>query len=519
MPTTTAEQQRKRVSGIAAFLAAALVVAGSLAASARAQSAVTPSTITIGVPTMPPYSNPFRSISGPQFHLNYMVFDTPTFIDSSGTLVMRALESLESVDERTWRLTLREGIVFHDGTPMTAEDLAFTLTYALDPDNAYAVRARSGSMTAEVVDDRTVQVITEKPDPLFDRRLTLFPIVPRAQLEALGTDEFMKAPIGSGPFRLVEYVPDQRVVLERFDNYWGEAAGVDRIVLLSLRDPATRLSALLNGDIDIAQGILHDQADTIERAGNLQVVSAPVSMTMVFDLNTIGGHEALKDRRVRQAINYAVDKEAILDGIFLGFGQVLDGQMITPEVVGYNPEVSAYEYDPERSRALLAEAGYGPGEVSLVLSYAEGFYPPGTSDVPEAIAAYLGDVGITVTVNPLEYSRYLEFFYGEVDGDLFGWPPRSVASDAEFVYPFLTCGSAKPSWCNEEFDRLFNASRQELDRAERERLLREATALMHEEAPLLFLLQPGILYGVSNRVSDFVVSPHDFILLNELRLQ
>lgn len=473
-------------------------------------------TVKIGMESIPPFQNPYRSISGVSFHLYFSVFDTCTVIDLDGNVQLNALESIENVDDVTWLLSLHEGIYFHDGTEMTAEDLAYTFEYALDPDNGLAVLARCGPVQAEVVDKYTVRVITESPDPLFDRRLILFPILPKEMLTALGPEDFWLAPIGSGPFKMIEYIADDSVLLERNDDYWGDLAETERIELINMRDPATRTSALRGGDVDVIRALVHDQIQLLEGDPNTRVEAFPVSYSTIFDINSLEGHPALKDVRVRQAINYAVDKEAILEGIFLGFGQVLDGQVGTNDAFGHNPNLEPYPYDPEKARSLIAEAGYDPDEIQLVLSYAEGYYPPGTSDVPEAIAFYLGEVGIIVEINPLEYGRYIEFFYGEQEGDLFGWPPRSVAGDLEFIYPFFTADSRKPSWYNPRFDQVFAASRKEMDVERRKELLHEAAAISHEEASHLFLIHPDSLYGVSEGVRGLEANPHDFIHLDRI---
>jgi peptide/nickel transport system substrate-binding protein len=473
-------------------------------------------TLVVGLQSFPANPNPYRSISGLQFNIYYTVFDTLTFMTPSGELVPRLAKSWEQLDDTYWRITIHDGVTFHNGDPLTSEDVQFTFEHAFDPDNAYAILARSKPMTVTVVSDHVFDIETTGPDPLFLRRLVLLSIFPKKYFgEVGGRDAFEQAMVGTGPFKLEDYEPDVRMVLVKNEDYFGGPRQLDQITLLNMKEPAVRASALKTGEVDLIRDVPFDQIEELGATPGIKLANPPLSVSWLYDINTLTGHPALKDVRVRQALNYAIDKEAIVDGLLLGRGRVLDCQISTPDAFGYNPDLEPYPYDPDKARQLLSEAGYSPGDIELTLQYVSGYLPAG-DQVGEAVAAYLEDVGITVNIEVLEYARYIRFFYGEVQGDLFNWPPRSVAGDAEFVLPFYMCDSRKPSFCDPHLDELFAASRVEMDSQRRLELLHEIQAYACEQAVQIFLVQPESIWAMKDDVQGFVASPHDFPIYDEI---
>jgi peptide/nickel transport system substrate-binding protein len=480
------------------------------AAALKPEAPAGAQTLAVGLQSFPASPNPYRSVSGLQFNIYYTVFDTLTFVEPSGELVPRLAKSWEQLDDTHWRITIQDGVTFHNGDPLTSEDVQFTFEHAFDPDNKYAILARSKPMTVTVVSDYVFDIETTGSDPLFLRRLVLLSIFPKKYFEEVGgRDAFEQAMVGTGPFKVEEYEPDVKMVLVKNEDYFGGPRKLDQITLLNMKEPAVRVSALRTGEVDLIRDVPFDQIEGLQATSGIKLANPPLSVSWLYDINTVTGHPALKDARVRQALNYAIDKEAIVDGLLQGRGRVLDCQISTPDAFGYNPDLEPYPYDPDRARQLLSEAGYGPGDIELTLQYVSGYLPAG-DQVGEAVTAYLEDIGITVRIEVLEYARYIRFFYGEVQGDLFNWPPRSVAGDAEFVLPFYTCDSRKPSFCDPHLDELFAASRVEMNPERRLELLYEVQAYACEQAVQIFLVQPESIWAMKDDVQEFVASPHDF---------
>jgi peptide/nickel transport system substrate-binding protein len=466
--------------------------------------------LSVGLQSFPANPNPYTSISGLQFNIYYTVFDTLTFMSPSGELTPRLAKSWEQLDDTHWAFTIQEGVTFHNGDPLTAEDIQFTFEQAFDEENGYAILARSKRMTVTVTSDYEFEIETTGPDPVFLRRLVLLPIFPRNYWEQVGGREaFEQAMIGSGPFKVEGYEPDISLTLVKNEEYFGTPPKLERLTLLNLAEPAVRTSALRTGEVDLIRDVPFDQIGELEGTPGIKLANPPLSVSWLYDINTISGHPALEDTKVRQALNYAVDKWAIVDELLQGYGEVLDCQLTTPDTFGYNPNLEPYPYDPDMARQLLSEAGYGPGDIELTLQYVSGYLPAG-DQVGEAVAAYLEDIGITVSIEILEYARYIRFFYGEVQGDLFNWPPRSVAGDAEFVFPFYMCDSRKPSYCDPQLDELFAKSRVEMDPDQRLEMLQEINRYACDEAVQIFLVQPQSIWAMKEDVQGFVASPHDF---------
>lgn len=308
---------------------------------------------------------------------NYRDRDTETVIRNlfdalvtrtwDGEVVTEIAESWETPDPETYLVTIRDGVKFHNGATLTADDVVFTFDRVLTEDGIGGMTSpRKGLLgplqSVEKVDDKTVKFTLETPFPVFMQALCHFQIVPKAYIEEVGDDAFAANPIGTGPYKLVEARLNEQVVMERFDDYYGGspeippvgAAGIKTAIFRMMPDPATRIAALKAGEIQIADKLPPDMAKSLQGDSGIVVQSVPG--TRVYCIEFCLTKPPFDDVRVRQALNYAVDWDAIVNSIYEGHGERLATAFL-PSGFGFNEDLKPYEYNPEKAVQLLQDAG------------------------------------------------------------------------------------------------------------------------------------------------------------------
>lgn len=333
-----------------------------------------------------------------------LIFDALLTRSSEGNLVPALAESWKLVDQTTWEFKLRANAKFHNGDPVTSEDVKFTIEQlVLNPDVKSPHQTFLQTIKeVKVVDAQTFQIITTKPDVVLPSRMfDLYgSIVPKKYYEQVGDAGFDSAPIGAGPFKFVSWTKDSEMVLEAFPEYWGEAPGYKKLVLKFITDDATRMAAVMAGEVDIASNIPPARAAEIGNLENYKVASAPSSR--YYFLVTDTTKKPFDDIRVRQALMYAFDRDALLQGISYGYGTSLMIPFI-PQTFGYDDSYKV-EYNPEKSKQLLAEAGY-PDGLEIGFDAFTGSIVD-HSKLAEAVSAQLEQAGFKTTLNIAEYGVF-----------------------------------------------------------------------------------------------------------------
>ncbi|MEA2582981.1 MAG: peptide/nickel transport system substrate-binding protein [Thermomicrobiales bacterium] len=417
-----------------------------------------------------------------------------------------------SVDELTWEFKLREGVTFHNGEPFTADAVKFSVERIRNPEmKSPATQYLPASLDrVDVVDPLTVRVVTKSPYPLTVLSFSRLRIVPPLYVEEQGAEGFGKAPVGTGPFKFVEWVKDDHTTLERNDDYWGGASAISRIVFQPRPEPSARTAALLSGEADIVTLVPISDVQSIADSSELAVAEVPSIRAMFVELDSIGD-TPLKDVRVRQALNYAVDKDELIEFLLEGHGVKLDGQLPTKQYFGHNPNLQAYPYDPDKAKALLAEAGYGDG-FDITLRGPVGRYMA-DKELTEAIAGKLAEVGVRATVDVTEWSVYIGKLYERNLAPMFllGWAPLP---DTLGMLTLNLCSSVVNYHCNQEYDDLVAEANTTVDEAARSELYNQATQWLYDNPPCIFLHQQMNIYGVNKRVQGFTPYPDEFFRLN-----
>lgn len=456
--------------------------------------------IRIGINTLPRTLEPFFDTTLAAFSVYRLMFDTLVRVDDSGQPIPWLAESWQVVDDLTWEFKLREGVTFHDGTSFTAEDVKYSLDWTLNPDNKAPWSGRITLIdSVEVVDDLNVRITTDSPWAALPQGLLVIDMLPAGYYD--GGYEPSTQPVGTGRYRFVEWSADDYLTLDAFDGAWQGDTTVQRVTFRLMPEAATRTSALQAGEIHIAFAIPPEQVAGLEDSG-FKIQYVPIGQ--IINVNLAGTRsDVLSDPRVRQAINHAIDQQAIVEFVMGGFGQPLDGQLVGSDGLGYDPNIQPYEYDPARARELLAEAGY-PNGFTIKFNGTTGNYPK-DREISEAIVGMLAEVGIQAELELLEQARWAEGLYTNTLAPMFmsAWI-YAPAMDAALPFTYFQCHpkSFVDIMCNEEFDDLYARASQEFDPVARQALLQQAAAVLREEAPLIFLHQLPYIYGLDPRLEN-----------------
>ena len=338
-----------------------------------------------------------------------LLYDTLAVLnEETGAIDPVLLESMELVDDLTVRIVIKEGIEFHNGEVLTAPGLAksFELLRDADPQKfTWSFRQLNDYESYEVIDDYTMEFTLLEP---IDRWANLFanhmPLAPD-HLEAVGLDGYIEEPVGTGPYKFSSWQRDSYITLERWEDYPGGVPVIEKVTFRHMPEAAVRVAALKSGEIHIAAHVPPDQIESLTADG-FELYAGDSMQSMYVGINIYGRNEILNDVRVRQAMLYSVDLDGMWNTIAGGFGTKLDCQIVAPGGFGYNEDVQTYPYDPEKAKALLAEAGY-PDGFTITGSATTGRYFRDRTFM-DALAAQWAQVGITVEMEYPESSVWLQ---------------------------------------------------------------------------------------------------------------
>ncbi len=369
--------------------------------------------LNVGASNMPSYLDPGRDHSnvGSQFYYN--TFDTLIEKDhttSKASFLPGLATEWHPVDELTMEFKLRDGVTFQNGEVLNADDVVFSLNRMFQATfPPYQVRAKdrlANFEKAEKIDDLTIRITTYKPEPLWDTLINMqqLMIVPEDYVKGLSGDPnvaedsdyeaFSLAPVGSGPYKVAEFIPGDRLVWERYDGFWGEAAPFEKVTVRGIPEMATRITALKNGEVDIITNLPPDQLATVENDANLKTEGMVTPLFHVLIYNTL--HEKMDDPKLRQALNLAIDRDTLNEALWLDKAVVPSTHTMEPMGELYMPELQTFEYDLEKAKALLAESDYDGSEIRIDTSAT--YYTNGLLAM-QAIAEMWGQIGVKTTIN------------------------------------------------------------------------------------------------------------------------
>lgn len=427
-------------------------------------------------------------------------------------IVLELAESIEAVDDVTYKVKVRQGVTFHDGTPLTAEDVAFSIN-RLVKEGAMAGRTSQRrsllgpTREAIAVDNDTVLIKLDHPWPLFERFIPLQMIVPHN----VG-DEYIDHPIGTGPFVFEEWVRGSHFTVVRNENYWGKKPQLDRVVFRIIEDASARVAALRAGEVDIATFIPVHEIPSLESASHLEVVSVLGTRSYFLELNV--NKPPFNDIRVRQAMNYAVDIDTIINVLYEGRATRIPF-ILSPQAFAYHDGLQKYPYDPAKAKKLLAEAGYPNGfefELDVVDIH---------RSRAEIYQAMLAQVGIRVKIRTWPNSGALKDAWWQAkklpveqqrDAILNDWgnsslDPYDILIPKFHSDPYGLGRGNYSGYANPEVDRLLESTLQATSDEERRDAFMRVQEIIYHDVPMVFEFVPHEIYGVNRRVKNFRPSP------------
>jgi peptide/nickel transport system substrate-binding protein len=403
-----------------------------------------------------------------------------------------------SPDGLAYEFVLRKGLRFHNGEPVTADDVKFSFERYR---GAAATSLKTRVSGVDVIDARRVRFRLREPWPDF---MTFYGtpatgagwIVPKKYVQAVGDDGFKRAPIGAGPYRFVSFTPGVELVLEAFEQYWRKVPNVKRLVFKVIPDEVTRLAALKRGEVDIVYSIRGELAKELQRTPGLALKPTviPAPFWLVF-LEQWDPKSPWHDQRVRLAANLAIDRDAINRAETLGFSKI--AASIIPSSFEFFWRPPPYAFDPRKAKQLLAAAGY-PNGFDAGHYYCDASY----SNLAEGVVNYLGAVGIRTDIVPLERAAFFSQFHEKRLKNIVQVGSGAFGNAATRLEAFVAAGGAYVYASYPDIDGLFREQAADTDRRRREATLQKAQQLMYEKAMFAPIWELGFLNGVGPRVAE-----------------
>lgn len=430
-----------------------------------------------------------------------------------------------SEDETELTMTLKEGVSFHDGSPFNAEAVKANFDRILNPDNALRAAPQLASIeSVEAPEEYTVVLKLSDSDGTLQTALAapLASIISPQAIETFGEDLSLNA-VGTGPFTFVRWDTKERLVVAAFENYHDGRPYLDSIEFVPVPEQQARVAMLEAEDAHVAAPVPLQDIPRLESDARFVVDSIATMDNLHLPLNTL--QEPLGDLRVRQALNYAIDKQALVDNVYFGYAKPLNDSPLAPAIWGYQPVGEYYTYDVERARALLSEAGYADG-FDMIMWIPDGRYVQDRR-VGEAVAGYLAEVGVNVDLQTFEWATYVNNLLGGGPEP----PPEYGAVMISFAVgtrdadrglgAIFRCDQWVPGgfnlsfYCNEAFDELMQTGRRSTSPEARLEAYAEAQQIIMEEAPAIFLVAYEFLGAHQANVHGVQLDPNGGVIVRD----
>ncbi len=486
---------------IAATALAALLCCG------HAGLADSKTTVKAALPEEPQSLDPIFDTNLPALNIFYNVFDQLAGIDVNGHVVPKLATSWSfSPDLKTWRFMLRSDVTCHDGTPLTADDVVFTYQTAKTDAKSRLGGYLMAIDTITAKGSSEVDFVLNKPFAPFDRQTTLVPIVCAAAYKRLGAAQFARAPVGSGPYAVVSWLPGDAITLKRFEHYWGHPGTYANVVFQPVPDETTRANAVQSGDLDIAL-LGPSSVPAVRASGAVDVVSVPSNRVLYLGFNS--RQPWLQQPEIRKAIDMAIDRKAVSARLLIGSVEPTS-QLVAPVSFGYDAAIPATASDPAKAKAMIAASGYKGAPI--LLSYPSSGLPQ-IDQIAQAVGFFLQQAGLTVTLHAEEYDTYLnDWFSGKLNGlYLFAFAPSVMDADLPFNMLLRTGGQGYFS--EPRIDTLLDQQIGQADPGQRAATLSQISRVVNETTYYAPLFIDIYTYGVTKGVT-WTPRPDGMIVFN-----
>ena len=459
--------------------------------------------------------DPHQGHETPAVQVTSQIFDTLVTLDpKTNEIVPQIADSWEQIDEQTYVFKIHEGIKFHDGSDLTAEDVKFSLDRARNSATVSYIVNFIEDVTVD--DDHTVTVKTTAPYAPALRNLAIpfAAIVPKAVVEA-DEDAFILNPVGSGPYKFVEWNQGDHVTLKAFDDYYAGKAETENLIMKVIPETSQRTIALETGEVDMAYDLAVNDIPKVNENNKLQVYEIPSLTCWYVSMNL--NKKPFDNPKVREALSMAIDRQTIIDTINAGSGQPADA-IIAPAVFGYY-STGVREYNPTKAKELLAEAGYPDGfSTSLWVNDNQS-----RIEMCQAMQAMLLEIGVQCNIEVLEFGSYISrTVAGEHDMAYFGWTTSS--GDADYSYYSLEHSTQQGAAGNRSFlanpdvDKLIEKARFNTNESERKDLYKELAIKLDEINNNIPIFYSYINVGANKNVEGFIMNVNGYHSLDKVKV-
>jgi peptide/nickel transport system substrate-binding protein len=479
--------------------ALALTALAAAPGPARAQAK---DTLTVALVSHSPTLDPHMHFDRTGVLVNINMYDSLLHRNPKLEFEPGLATSWKALSDTTWEFKIRKGVRFHNGELMTPEDVKFSFDRVLDQTKK---SPQYGNIRAikevKVVDAETIHIVTDKPFPLLLERLAFFCIVPKKHVTAVGDQAFgATAPVGTGPWKFVEWKRDQLIRLEAFDQYWRGKPPFKHLIFRAIPEYATQYAEIKTGGVDIIREVSVDIMPELKSHPQTYVSSAPILRVHYVELDM---RSAPFDKKAaRQAANYAIDKQTIMQKLMAGLAKQTS-TVVQPLAFGFDPEVKPYPYDPKKAKELLAQAGF-PNGVDITLHSGS----PANRPSFEAIGQMLTEAGIRTTVKMWDPGPAWNKFFqteGKATNGMHGtWGNYSVFDADAVLHPLFH--TEQGGWIGkfytrvEGLDKLIDEGRSTVDQAKRKRTYSQIQQMIREEAPAIYLWTQFDTLAISKKV-------------------
>ena len=436
----------------------------------------------------------------------HMMFDYLVALNGEGEFDPMLAESWEQEDDLTWVFHLREGVKFHNGEEMTASDVKYSLERCAE--SAIAKQAVEAIETIEVVDDYTVKLITSYPfAPLLSKlassKCAIVPEEYTKECDAESDTAFQEAPVGTGPFKFDSWTPNNEFKVVRNDDYWAGTPKCTSIVCRVIPEATSLTIALETGEVDMVESVIAVDAERVKTNEDLKTMELVQGAVTYLGMNY--AKEPYNNTDLRKAIAYAIDREAIIEVVLEGYGEILN-TVFPPMMAAYDDTIEGYPYDVEKAKEYLAKAGYPDGGLTVEIATSG----DERNRIAQLIQANLADIGITVDIALLEWGAYLDYVAGQ-DHQMFilGWS-NAYDPDGNMYDVFhkdRPSTTNRSNFRNDEVSALIDQARTELDWTKREEMYKQLQQMIMDEPVWVPLFAKTAIVGMNKGLEGVVFEP------------
>ena len=452
--------------------------------------------LSVDLPGEPATLDPHVQWDTDSYHVYRNIFDNLVTRSADGKIVPQIARAWRYENDTTLVLDIRTDVKFHDGTPLTVDDVVWSVQRIIDPAFKSPQLSQFNSIVkAEAIGTDRVRLTTSSPYPALLAQLVKLSIVPRAYVQKVGNEKFNLEPMGSGPYRFVSWQKGVRVTLAANDSYWRGRPPFKTVTFQVVPDTATRIANLKTGRADIIRQLNPDDAASLKGETRLQILSVPTERTGYLFINALWG--PTKDVRVRRAIAHAINRPLLIDALMGGYARPVN-ILLTPANFGYVEGFKGYPFDPARARQLLKEAGAEAAEISFYTS------PAYDQRLVQAIQQMLQEVGLKVTISQTDQPTFLKRRQGKPEeaGSISLGRWSCACQDADgVIFPLFQSQSLWAKYANPAFDDAVTRARQTLKDEERLQHYREAFAILEQDVPGIGLYQDFAIYAARRELS------------------